>query len=70
MTHTYRCPLCHEPVEPGAHGTYQKLTGWAKDRKQGGTNAVRLREPLDLWAHGTCIDREARKVSAMQAVMF
>jgi hypothetical protein len=49
------CSLCGVEI-PSAASAYQKIIGWAQPRSQGGTNALRLRVPLDEYACAICID--------------
>ena len=51
-----RCAFCHEPVDTDRPGAFRRVTGWEKNRDQGGTNAVALRQPHDDWACAPCID--------------
>lgn len=48
---------CGEPVNPADSRTWQMQTGWTRPRQQGGTNALALRQPVQLYAHHECIDR-------------
>lgn len=48
------CYICNEPIPAGAL-VYEQVTGWAKRRGQGGTNALALRTPTGLVACSTCI---------------
>lgn len=48
------CPFCLKPVEGPS---YHEVLGWERDRKQGGTNALRLRERTGKQAHQWCVDR-------------
>jgi hypothetical protein len=64
------CALCGNPVQSDAVGVFRKTTGWAEQRgASGGANAVALPERHDQWAHGMCVKREARGVSARQPAL-
>jgi hypothetical protein len=54
------CAICGERVDADALGTYHRVQGWEVRRKQGGTNALKLRESLFEFAHRTCIEAAAR----------
>jgi hypothetical protein len=53
------CPFCHGPVEPGER-VYYEVLGWEAERKQGGTNALRLRSRTGQQAHWFCVDKASR----------
>ena len=56
-----RCKFCDLPVDPNQLGVYRYVKGWEKARRKGGgTNALRLRERTDTYAHSPCIDSEVR----------
>lgn len=52
------CSLCGNSVNPQT--AYRKVTGWEAKREDGGTNALRLRQPHDEWACYECIDSRAK----------
>jgi hypothetical protein len=60
------CSLCGRPVRTDATGTYRKATGWVPQRAGGGGNQVALAVRHDEWAHGECVKREGRGISAQQ----
>lgn len=63
------CSFCGEAVNPNRD--YRRVTGWEKRRSEGGTNALRLREPHeDEWACASCVDRGASGVAPTQAAML
>jgi hypothetical protein len=47
--------MCGAEIESVALA-YQRVTGWAQPRRQGGTHALRLREASDVWACATCVE--------------
>lgn len=49
------CVYCRATIESTRHA-YRRVVAWERKRKQGGTNAVRLREPLDEFACSRCVD--------------
>lgn len=51
------CTFCGTEVDPYAHTTYQKESGWSHRREGGGTNALALAQKHDEWACWTCIDK-------------
>jgi hypothetical protein len=59
-----KCAFCGDPVDPKCD--FRKVTGWECKRTDGGTNALRLREQHDEWAHKVCVDMEARKLNSRQ----
>lgn len=59
-----RCTFCGDTVDPKQD--YRRVEGWERARAAGGTNAVRLRRPTDVWACRFCVDKEARGVGAAQ----
>ena len=63
------CALCGEPLRTDQIGNYRKTTGWAEKRDAGGSNAIRLRKDLDEWAHGGCVDLEARGIGVNQETL-
>lgn len=64
------CEFCGEPVDSEARSTHQKIVGWEKRRSQGGANQIILREPLFVYAHGTCIDERKLGIHQNQAHLF
>lgn len=50
------CPFCPEPIMPGDRVRFEVI-GWEKDRPQGGTNALELRERTGKVAHARCVER-------------
>lgn len=63
------CTFCGKAVDPNRD--YRRVTGWEKRRAEGGTNALRCREPHeDEWACVSCIDRQASGVAPTQAAML
>lgn len=65
---TGKCSICGGPINPNTD--YRKVVGWERHRNQGGTNALRCREPLDEYACTRCVDRSALGISPNQTAMF
>ncbi len=59
------CSICGKEIQT-LRFAYRRVVGWEKHRQQGGTNAIRLRQSLDEWAHSMCVDREVNRVHAGQ----
>lgn len=51
------CHYCYDIIDTDAETTYQRVQGWAKNRTQGGTNALALRRVTPHWACHMCIDK-------------
>lgn len=52
---TIACVYCGcEIASP--RSAYRRVQAWERKRRAGGTNAVRLREPLDEYACAPCVD--------------
>jgi hypothetical protein len=51
----YICPFCQQPVDLGNPHNWQRVQGWEQKRRQGGTNALALRETKQEWAHPACV---------------
>jgi len=64
-----KCAICEKPIDSTRHA-HRWVSGWEKDRKQGGTNALRCREPADLWAHDHCVDLMARGIPPAQEALL
>ena len=65
------CSLCDE--RPAVLGIdYRKVIGWEKyDRNgAGGTNQVRVREPLDEFACRVCVKRVVKGISPRQGTLI
>ena len=60
------CVFCDTPVDPANPSVHRRVIGWEKSRDQGGTNAVRLRVPLNEFACGACVDLESKGISSKQ----
>lgn len=64
------CELCGRTVDTDATTTYQYVGGWARNRTQGGTNAIALRRPERRWACHECIDKLSANIAVGQAELF
>lgn len=65
------CPFCHGFVDVNDPTVYQQVMGWVRPRlrreqgskrlvSQGGANQIALREPLLMWAHARCVEKEKK----------
>lgn len=52
------CFYCGSAIE-SMRFAYRRVVAWERKRRAGGTNAVRLREPLDEYACAPCVDAVA-----------
>jgi hypothetical protein len=55
------CHFCKVPVDIEAPGTYKRVTGWVKNRTEGGANAVAMPGPATGYACKPCIDMSRTK---------
>ena len=62
------CTFCGSPINPDRD--YRKVTGWERRRDQGGTNAIRLREPTNEWACMACINLQAKGPGLAQTALI
>lgn len=63
-----KCVMCGEDVDADKAGTYRKVIGWESRRSSGGTNALRMRQPLHEYAHRTCVDIAARGMKGQDSL--
>lgn len=63
-----KCTACDEDINPQLD--YRQVIGWEKRRGTGGTNAIRLRKPQEIWMCSRCVDKEARKLNALQGSLI
>lgn len=68
MAHNLKCEFCSREISTARD--YQLVKGYERKRDGGGTNALRLREPLGKWACKFCIDKEAKGIGASQEGLF
>jgi hypothetical protein len=66
----FTCYFCQTQIDPKAPGVYRQVTGWAKNRKDGGTNSIALPEPGLLYACKICIDVHKSKHNPGQGELF
>jgi hypothetical protein len=59
------CTFCGVAL-PSLQLAWRKVEGFTQPRKQGGTNALRLRRELDVYACTTCVDKAARGIDPQQ----
>lgn len=51
---------CGHDVNTNADGVYQFISGWVKNRSDGGAHGISLPKRENRWACGQCIDRAIR----------
>ena len=51
------CTICDRPIEPG-RSTYQEVTGYVRERKGGGANQIRRKEPTGRYACADCVENK------------
>jgi len=54
---TVPCTFCEREIDPESRMTYRKVIGWERPREGGGTNALTLREPTEVFACWICIEK-------------
>ena len=54
---TVPCTFCEREIDPESRMTYRKVIGWERPREGGGTNALTLREPTQVFACSSCIEK-------------
>jgi hypothetical protein len=64
-----KCTLCGAPIGDDGR-VYHEVVGFERDRKQGGTNALRCRRRTGRVAHPFCVDREAHQIGATQGSLL
>lgn len=63
----FKCHFCKCELDPNADTTYKRVTGWVRNRKAGGANAVAIPGPPTGWACNVCIDIQSGRSPAQQA---
>jgi hypothetical protein len=63
------CSLCGAPIGERER-VYHEVVGFERDRRQGGTNALRCRRRTGKVAHIFCVDREAHQIGATQEALL
>ena len=59
------CERCGKEIDAAID--YRRVIGWERIRRQsGGVNALRLREPTEVFAHATCVDAWQRGIGTGQ----
>jgi len=64
------CTFCGDPIDLRKPGVYQLTTGWVKNRKEGGGNAVALAEKQPHWSCGLCMEGKLRGQAQYQMGLF
>ena len=60
------CELCGEPIDPRAPGNWQRVTGWGRRGRAGGSDIVCREYVPDRWAHNLCVRRAQDRVHPQQ----
>lgn len=60
------CTFCGDPVNPDDMLVLRRVTGWEQKRRQGGTNALIARQPLEQFACPSCGQKLKRGVDPNQ----
>lgn len=69
MADAGHCIFCGSEINPD--NDYQYVSGWEKHRQQGGTNALRGREPHpDKWGCRWCVDKIAKGLTPGQGALL
>lgn len=63
-----RCIHCQGPIDEDQD--YRKVIGWERRRSAGGTNAIKLREPLDDWACRWCVEKQVKGLAPSQGALL
>jgi hypothetical protein len=64
------CHFCQLPIGTTSPGTYRRVTGWVKNRTDGGANAVAMPGPATGYACKPCVDMHRAKPTLDQAALF
>jgi hypothetical protein len=68
------CRFCGGPVSPSDPATWQRVVGWQRiagvraSGKHGGSD-IRLREPLQEWAHPYCVSAAKSGVLGQESML-
>lgn len=65
-----QCSFCGDPLDIRAPGVFSLQTGWVKNRREGGGNALALKELSGHWACGLCIDKRTAGHAQYQPSLF
>lgn len=61
------CSFCdRNDLDPEAETTHRQVIGWEHPRKQGGTNALSLRQPQEVFCCNPCMEKMRRGLSPDQ----
>lgn len=63
-----RCAICGAEIA-SVRIAWRKVVGYERPRKQGGTNAIRLRRPVDEYACEICVTRLRAGVDPAQGTL-
>jgi hypothetical protein len=70
VTDRPECTFCHDGLSLRGTDYYRRVQGWEKPRRQGGTNAIVLRDPLPVYACHRCIWRQQHGIDEAQGSML
>lgn len=63
------CLFCSREIA-SVQQAYRRVVGWEKPRRGGGTNALAVRQPTDVFACSICIDKLRRGIDPKQASLL
>jgi hypothetical protein len=65
------CVLCGELLDPASPGTWYRIQGFERPRRQGGANQIVLREVIPgLMAHDACVALARAKAHPGQGTLL
>lgn len=64
------CNFCHDLIDIRRPGIYQLTTGWVKNRKEGGGNAISLAQKLPQWSCIHCMEGKLKGQAQYQLDLF
>ena len=66
------CSICSQPVDPSSPTTLVRVQGWERRalgaHRRGGSDIV-MRERLDEFAHGSCVERAKSGIAPTQGAL-
>jgi hypothetical protein len=67
---TVHCEQCGTALDSTDTQTRRGVRGFVRPRRQGGSNAIELREDLDVWLCRHCVDARKRGHAWVQPPLF
>ena len=64
------CEFCRDAIDIRQPGVYSWTSGWVKNRREGGGNAITLPERHGLYACGSCIELQLSGTKDLQSALF